>query len=173
MKNILLRSFAALLVTSIVTLNAGEPAKPKKGSAEFERMKTLVGKWHGKIDMGQGPQDMAVQYRLIAGGSVLEERTFAGTPKEMLTTYYDQGGRLAMTHYCMFGNRPSMLLKSSNKKSIEFDFDPACGINPSMESHMHALKIVFNNKKTITTTWHSVMEGKDMPKQPIKLTRVK
>src|SRR5258708_22802054 len=83
-----------LLLASAVWLNADEAAKPKQGSPEFERMKSLVGTWTGKTDMGQGPIDMTVQYRLLAGGSVLEERVFSGTPNEMVTMFYDQNGKL-------------------------------------------------------------------------------
>src|SRR5688572_22775418 len=101
-----------LLLGASVWAAGAETAKSPKNSHEFERMKSLVGTWQGKTDMGQGPVDLTVQYRLLAGGSVLEERVFAGTPNEMITMYYDQGGKLALTHYCMLGNRPAMLLKS-------------------------------------------------------------
>src|SRR6476469_3220480 len=119
---------AALLLAGSAVLTAGELPKPKKGSAELERMKTLVGTWQGKADMGQGPIYMTVKYRLLAGGSVLEERVFEGTPHEMITMYYDQEGKLALTHYCVMGNRPGMLLKSSDDKTIKLDFDKTCGI---------------------------------------------
>src|SRR5689334_15922101 len=99
---------------------AEETAPAKKNSPEFERLKALVGKWTGKTDMGKGPVDMPVEYRLIAGGSVVEERVFPGTPQEMVSMYYDdKNGKLAMTHYCVLGNRPQMALKSSDAKSIE------------------------------------------------------
>ena len=98
-----------LLLAGSAIVTAGEPPKAKKGSVELERMKTLVGTWEGKADMGQGPIDMTVKYRLLAGGSVLEERVFEGTPHEMITMYYDQDGKLALTHYCVMGNRPGML----------------------------------------------------------------
>src|SRR5882757_1281778 len=126
---------ATLLLATAVCLKAEEAGKPKQGSLEYERMKTLVGTWKGKTDMGQGPIDITLQYRLLAGGSVLEERVFSGTPNEMITMYFDQGGKLALTHYCMFGNRPGMLLKSSDAKSITFDLDKTCGINEARESH--------------------------------------
>src|ERR1043166_999023 len=58
-----------------------------------------------------------------------------GSPEEMVTMYYDQNGKLAMTHYCVFGNRPGMLLKASDSQSIKFDFDATCGIDPRKESH--------------------------------------
>jgi len=164
---------ATLLLATAVSMTADEPVKPKKGSPEFERMKTLVGTWQGKTDMGQGPIDITVKYRLVAGGSVLEERVFEGTPNEMVSMYYDQGGKLAMTHYCVMGNRPGMTLKSSDLTTIKFDFDATCGINPATESHMHALTIHFDDADTITTSCKAIMDGKEAPEHPTTLKRVK
>lgn len=143
----------------------------KKASPEFERMKTLVGTWIGKADMGHGPIDMTVKYRLLAGGTVLEERVFEGTPHEMITMYYDQDGKVALTHYCVMGNRPGMLLKSSDEKSIKFDFDKTCGIDAAKESHMHALTIAFDDSDTITTSCKAFMDGKEVADHPTTLKR--
>lgn len=162
----------AVLLASSLWLNAGETDKSRSGSPEFERMKSLVGTWTGKTDMGQGPVDMTVEYRLVAAGSAVEERCFPGTTNEMVSMYYDQGGKLAMTHYCIMGNRPRMLLKSSDDKTITFDFDKSCGINPKKESHMHALTITFNDANTITTSCKAMMDGKEMAEHPTTLTRV-
>jgi hypothetical protein len=163
----------ATLIVAAFTLSAQQPTPaPAKGSAEFERMKSLVGTWKGKVDIGQGPTELVVQYRLLAGGSVLEERTFPGTPQEMVTMYYDQKGKLALTHYCVMGNRPAMVLKSSDEKSIKFDFDEMCGINPTKESHMHALSIRFDDANTITTSCKGIVDGKEMPEKPTSLKRV-
>jgi len=161
------------LLLAAAGLRAGDAPKPKPASAEFERMKTLVGTWQGKTDMGQGPVDISLQYKLVAGGSVLEEKCFAGTPNEMTTMYYDKDGKLAMTHYCMLGNRPSMVFKSSDAKTIRFDFDKSCGINPKKESHMHALAITFDDADTITSSCKSIMDGKEAPEHPTTLKRVK
>jgi hypothetical protein len=163
---------AALLAASTASVSA-EPSKAKQGSPEFERMKTLVGSWTGKTDMGQGPIEMTVNYRLLAGGTVLEERVFAGTPNEMVTMYYEQAGKLALTHYCVMGNRPAMLLKGSDSKSLKFDFDKTCGINPATESHMHALTITFDDSDTITTNCKAIIEGKETDPHPTTLKRVK
>ena len=173
MKTKIISVGAMLMLAGAVWLNAEEPVKPKPGSPEFERMKTLVGTWKGKADMGQGPIDMTVQFRLLAGGSVLEEKCFAGTPNEMVTMYFDNGDKLALTHYCVFGNRPGMLLKSSDSKSLSFDFDKTCGINPTKESHMHALTIRFDDADTITTSCKAIMDGKEMAEHPTTLKRVK
>jgi hypothetical protein len=90
----------------------------------------------------------------------------------MVSMYYDQGGKLAMTHYCIMGNRPRMRLKSSDDKTIKFDFDKSCGINPRKESHMHALTITFDDANTITTSCKAMMDGKEMAEHPTTLTRV-
>jgi hypothetical protein len=165
---------ALFFFAGVVCLNAGEPPKPKAGSPEFERMKTLVGTWQGKTDMGQGPIDMTVRYRLLAAGSVLEERVFEGTPNEMVTMYYDKDGKLSLTHYCMMGNRPAMALKSSDAKTIEFDFDGSCcSIDPAKESHMHALSLRFDDADTITSSCKALIDGKQVPEHAITLKRVK
>jgi len=173
MKTKITTLLTALILTASLGANAGETGKAKTGSSEFERMKTLVGSWAGKADMGQGPIDMTIQYRLLAGGSVLEERCFVGTPNEMVTMYYDQNDKLAMTHYCVFGNRPVMKIKSSDAKTIKFDFDATCGINPTRESHMHALSITFNDADTITTSCQAIIDGKEQAEKPTTLKRVK
>lgn len=164
---------ATLLLAGSVCLNAEQPAAQKPASPEFERMKTLIGTWKGKTDMGQGPIDLTVQYRLLAGGTVLEERVFSGTPNEMITMYYENGGKLALTHYCVMGNRPGMLLKSSDSKTISFDLDKTCGINTSKESHMHALSISFDDTNTITTTCKAIIDGNQVPDHSTTLKRVK
>ncbi len=162
-----------LLLGASLTLRAHDAPEPKKGSPEFERMKTLVGTWKGTTDMGQGPVELTLQYRLLAGGSVLEERVFAGTPHEMVTMYYEKGGKLALTHYCVMGNRPGMLLKSSDENTLKFDFDETCGIDPAKESHMHSLTIRFVDSDTISSACKAIIDGKEIPEHATTLKRTK
>jgi len=172
MKTKLTSLCATLLVVTSVALYADDQAKTKQGSPEFERMKSLIGTWKGTADIGQGPVEMSVQYRLLAAGSVLEERIFAGTPNEMVTMYFDKDGKLALTHYCMMGNRPAMFLKSADSKTIRFDFDKSCGINSEKESHMHALTITFDDADRITTSCKAMIDGKDCEEHATTLKRV-
>jgi hypothetical protein len=172
MKTTLILFCATALLASSGWVNADERANARQSSPEFERMKTLVGSWTGKTDIGQGPIDITVQYRMLAAGSVLEERVFAGTSNEMVTMYYEQGGKLALTHYCMMGNRPGMVLKSSDPKTLKFDFDKTCGLNPKRESHMHALTLTFDDPETITTSCKAMIDGKESEPHPTTLKRV-
>jgi hypothetical protein len=162
-----------LIVASATCLRADDLPRRQPSSAEFEKMKSLVGTWHGKSDFGQGPVDMTVQYRLLAGGTVLEERSFPGTPNEMITMFYEKDGKLALTHYCVLGNRPGMVLNSSDNKTLRFDFDKNCGIDTAKETHMHALTLTFDNADTITASCKAYMAGKETENHPTTLTRVK
>ncbi|HEV8543206.1 MAG TPA: hypothetical protein VGR78_12495 [Verrucomicrobiae bacterium] len=173
MKTNLASVWAILSVAAAPWITNADSGQRNQASAEFARLKTLVGTWKGKADIGQGPVDMTVQYRLLAGGTVLEERVFEGTPMEMVTMFYDKDGKLALTHYCAMGNRPGMVLKSADAKTLRFDFDKNCGIDTVRESHMHALAITFDDADRITTTCQAIIDGKEMDKHPATLKRVK
>lgn len=174
MKNLALTIASALAaLTSCQTSQphsdcAGMP--PYKGSAAFERMKTLVGKWSGDSPaMGK----MNTQFRLIAGGSVVEERFAEGTPMEMLSAYHDVSGKLTMTHYCMLRNQPRMKLVKSTANSLTFDLAPTPGLNPAKEKHMHGATYTFidaNHFQLEGVAWEN---GKSSPcGPPVIFTRL-
>jgi hypothetical protein len=171
MKNLCISAICLLAICA--HLFAGDAQPSPKTSSDFDRMKSLVGTWKGKADMGQGMMEFTVEYRLISGGSAIEERILAGTPKEMLTVYHDQKGKLALTHYCMLGNQPGMVLKSTDPKSLQFDFDPKCGVDEKSEMHMHALTITFEDPNTIIQDWKLFQDGKMKESHPFTLKRVK
>ncbi len=136
---------------------------PYQGSAAFERMKSLVGKWEGESPM---MGKMKTEFRLIAGDSVIEERFAAGTPMEMLSTYHDVNGKLTMTHYCMLRNQPRMKLTKSTADSLTFDLAPTPGLNPAKDKHMHGATYTFidaNHFKLDGVAWEN---GKPSPCGP-------
>lgn len=146
---------------------AGMP--PYKGSAGFERMKQLVGKWSAESPM---MGKMNTEFRIIAGDSVIEERFAAGTPMEMLSTYHDVNGQLMMTHYCMLRNQPRMKLIKSTADSLTFDLVPTPGLNPAKDKHMHGATYTFldaNHFKLEGVSWDN---GKSCPcGPPVVFTR--
>ena len=152
-------------------LAAMQDHQPYQGSAELERIKSLAGQWKGQIDHGEGPMDITVEYRVVAGGSAVEERVFADTPMEMVTMYHDEEGKLALTHYCMLHNQPAMILKSADDTSISFDFDESSSIDVSKEAHMHALTLTLNEDGTLTHDWTHFEEGEPKEGRPFTLTR--
>jgi hypothetical protein len=66
-----------------------------------------------------------------------------------------------------------MILKTSDAKTLQFDFNQACGIDCAKESHMHALTIRFDDADTITSSCKALMEGKAMPEHATTMKRVK
>ena len=136
---------------------------PYQGSVAFERMKSLVGKWSADSPM---MGKMNTEFRLIAGGSVVEERFAGGTPMEMLSTYHDVNGKLTMTHYCMLRNQPRMKLTKSTADSLTFDLAPTPGLNAAKDKHMHGATYTFidaNHFKLEGVSWEN---GKSSPCGP-------
>jgi hypothetical protein len=143
------------------------------GSKEFERMKTLAGAWEGLSMMGKEEQKVRVEYRLTGGGSAIVETISPNTPHEMVTVYYDDNGKLTMTHYCALRNQPRMGIKSSGGKELAFDFTGGSNIDPKKDAHMHSLTIIFEDNDHITQKWTLFEEGKEKGVTTFSLTRVK
>ena len=164
---------ALTVLSCSLTTSAGEPPKPYTGSAEFEKMKTLAGDWQSKADLGQGLTTVTTQYRVIAGGSALEERMFPNTPKEMVTLYHEKDGKLVLTHYCMLCNRPGMTLVKSDDKSLTFDLAKDSEIKVDTEKHMHSAVITFVDADHVTQNWTLYDHGKAQDEHPFQFERVK
>jgi len=143
------------------------------GSKEFERMKTLAGAWEGSTVMGKEEQKVRVEYRLTGGGSAIVETISPNTPHEMVTVYYDDNGKLTMTHYCALRNQPRMAIKSAGEKELVFDFIGGSNIDPKKDAHMHALTIIFEDNDRITEKWTLFEEGKEKGATTFTLNRVK
>lgn len=167
-KNALLLTFVACAALTSCQTGITQPKTcvdmpPYKGSAAFERMKTLVGRWSADSpDMGR----MNTEFRLIAGDSVIEERFAEGTPMEMLSTYHDVNGKLTMTHYCMLRNQPRMRLRKSTADSLTFDLAPTPGLDVQKDMHMHGATYTFIDANHFKLEGVSWKDGKPSPCGP-------
>lgn len=142
-------------------------AAPPKSSAELERLKSLAGTWEGKSPMGPA----TFQYKVTAGGSAVEETIMPGTPHEMTTIYYDEGGKLQLTHYCSLGNHPSMKLIKSEPAKLEFTL--VDGTAPAANMHMHALTLSTPDKDHLNADWTVFDKGSKKDVHSFSLTRKK
>ncbi|MEE9214278.1 MAG: hypothetical protein V3U54_05695, partial [Thermodesulfobacteriota bacterium] len=110
----LLFKFSYLIICTLVlsiSVYAGseeEMYKKYTGSPEYEKMKTLAGTWEGTSSMGEEGEKVTVKYEMTSADSAIVETLFPGTPHEMVSVYYDDNGKLSMTHYCMIKNQPNM-----------------------------------------------------------------
>lgn len=157
-----------VVLSSLTSCQTGKPMPcadmpPYKGSAAFEQMKSLVGKWSANSPM---MGKVNTEFRVIAGGSVVEETFEKGTPMEMLSVYHDVNGRLMMTHYCMLRNQPRMQLTKSTANSLTFDFVPTPGLNATKEMHMHGATYTFIDANHLQMEGVSWKDGKPAPCGP-------
>ena len=173
MKKIIL--MVAGLVLAAMPLRAGEPGEHTAyvGSAQFEKMKKLAGRWEGTGEMPKPGTSIVVEYKVVSGGSVVMETISPGTPHEMVTMYHDLNGKLCMTHYCMLGNQPKMELKAQTEKGFKFDLAKGNDFNPKKDSHMHGLDLTFQDDDHITQSWVMYEAGKAKMHAVFNLARVK
>jgi hypothetical protein len=136
---------------------AGQQAKPASG---FEQLKTLVGEWQAKSPKGEL---FTTMIRLVSNGTALEETFQNSEDTQMVTLYYPDGNRLAMTHYCSAGNQPRMETAATTADQKEFDlaFQGITNL-PSPESgHMHRLVIKIADSDHFSEEWTWRENGKD------------
>lgn len=126
------------------------------------------------MDMGKGPEKVTTTYKLTAGGSAIVETVFDGAPHEMVTVYHDNtNGKLTMTHYCMLGNQPKMILKSMEKNVMTFDLSKDADIDVANATHMHGLRITFDGKDKMKQDWKEFKNGKQSKEAEIACKRIK
>ncbi len=159
----------------------GMHPKAYVGSPEFERLKALAGRWESELPMpgGEGSEGkkgainkVATEYRVAANGSVIVERDFPDTPKEMISVYHDRGGKLWMTHYCALGNQPQMSLTGSTEGVITLELVEG-SLDSSDEPHMHAVSIAFDGADGMSQTWSMYDQGKKTMSHTMTYRRVR
>lgn len=172
MKKALMMLGAVLALAGFSLATADHPMSPYKGSAEFEKLKKLAGKWEGTSIMGGKEQKVAVEYQVTSGGSALMEKLMPGTPHEMVSMYYEKGGKPRMTHFCMLYNRPELELKSAKGNDMNFELAKGGEVKTG-EAHMHALTTRWVDDDHFTQKWTSYEGGKPKETSTFNFTRVK
>lgn len=163
MKSLLV--LATLCLASAAFAGSDHKHPTPKVSAEFEKMKALVGTWEGKTTMHGKEEDTKVTYTLTSNGTALVETMQPGTPMEMVTIYANRGNKVHATHFCALGNQPSMTLKKAKDNTFQFEMVGTNGISNKNEEHMRAVTLTLegdklkqdwtnykNNKKSGTVT---------------------
>ena len=157
------------LLAVSTTAFAGPHEMPKiKNSDALEKMKQLVGTWDG-TGAEMSDKKVEVNYKLSSGGSSVVETLFPGTEQEMTTVYYDEAGKLSMTHYCALGNHPVMHLQKSTANELFFETDAKDPLHG--QPHMNSLDITFAGPNSVEQKWTSVEPGKEGHSTVLKLER--
>src|SRR4051812_43647541 len=126
---------------SLVLILASCWATPKTAGAfesrrAFQRLLALEGDWEGKSTEGWVDR---MSFQKIARGSVLLELSaFEVHPGEtMATAHHLDGDRLVLTHYCVAGNQPRLVLSSTREDGSELHFTFLDGTNMTSRDKAH------------------------------------
>ena len=134
MKKLFLFLFTAILT---VTSSFGNNL-----SDDFEKLKSLEGKWQGTLERTDGTSDnLVLNYSLTSNWSALLEESDTGGV-EMLTIFNYQNEELLSTHYCALQNKPVSVLKSNTNGEYVFITDSErSGLSKDKEAFVTSWKI--------------------------------
>ena len=169
MRNRMMWAVAILAAASLASAQA-----PNGAQRAFDKLKALSGEWAGTSGDGS---PATVSYRVTGNGSALIETLRIANPNagnpEMVTTYYLDGDKLMMTHFCAAGNQPRMRSTglSSDGTSIAFSFQDATNLPSADTGHMRALTVTLVDANHFTEQWTWHEKGKEDQKDLFKLTR--
>jgi hypothetical protein len=120
------------------------------------------------------PEPIPVEYRVTDGGHALQEKLFAGSDHEIVTTYQLEGMELALLHGGAAGRRPHMQLdrKSSTRDDLRFAWDGrATDLDPKKDAHLHEGRVHFVDADTIECEWAQWVDGKEASRHRFTLRR--
>lgn len=160
-----------LFVVAMLGLLAAA-AGQSKAQGSFDKLKALAGEWEGTAGEGQTAR---ATYRVVSGGSVLEETLAVGTEEPMITIYHLDGDRLMVTHYCGAGNQPRMVAAPDATKPnvFAFKFLDATNLSSPEAGHMRNLVLTLVDKDHLTQQWIWHEKGKEDKWEVFKLARKK
>jgi hypothetical protein len=166
----MLKRLAGLAAVAALTLGAAAPSGVTSQEA-LGRLKGLTGTWEGTIE---GKADkVQVIYRVISGGTAVMETLFPGTPEEMISVYFADGGELRMTHYCAAGNQPHLRLdrRASTPTDLRFAFEGGTNLDPKKDGHIHSGHLFLAAGDRIEAEWDYFQGGKAAGAHKMTFTR--
>jgi hypothetical protein len=119
-------------------------------------------------------ETITVEYLVTEGGHALQEKLFAETDHESVTTYRLEGTDLTLLFEGMPGTRPHMKLdrKSSTRDDLHFVWDAhATDVEPTKQSHIHEGRIHFVDADNIECEWVLWVDGKEASRHRFTLRR--
>jgi len=133
--------------------------------------KALAGTWQVNGNMGKGQ----ATYEVVANGSAVIERFTMDGMSPMITAYHLDGDTLALTHYCMAGNQPSMVAKTIDPATgeIVFDFASVSNLASPNDEYMHNARFKLVDNDHFTSAWTLYENVKPKFTEAAQYTRVK
>jgi hypothetical protein len=155
------RALSPVVVLALLLVTAAR-AEPAAGPA-WEKLKSLVGEWHGTVSHGTETMPVTIDYTLVSSGTALMERLTTPDGADMVTMYHPDGSRILMTHYCAGGNQPRMRAPApkGNVDRLAFSFVDATNLPDPKVEHMRSLVVRFEDADHFTQEWTHRKAGKD------------
>jgi phage tail protein X len=160
-----------------------EKAPPTEAQKSFTELKSLAGTWQGPITIEPAQKGInngengQVTLRVTSRGNALvHEMKDPRVPDDPtkydhpLTMFYLDSDRLTLVHYCDAGNRPRMVARSSDGKTVEFDFVDVSG-STQYGNMQHAVFTVVDANHHIEE-WTYMMPGNKPVHARLDLHRV-
>jgi hypothetical protein len=130
----IMKSLGVLLSLAVLSLATAAFAQ-SDAQKSFNNLKTLGGEWEGLVTVNPPMPGMTgdnanlhVSMRVTSrGNAIVHELQEAGTPLDPhkydhpVTMLYLNGDQLNLVHYCDAGNRPHMVARKSDGKTVEFE----------------------------------------------------
>jgi hypothetical protein len=148
------------------------PVRGEQARVAFARMKKLEGEWQAKSTKGWTEK---IVYDVIAGGSVLMERSFGAHPNEWMTTMiHMDGDRLLLTHYCVAKNQPRLVATavSEDQSRLTFEFLDGTNLKSRDQGHMDKVVIKLQGQDRFRSQWTWYQDGKEGWMEEIEHRRV-
>ena len=147
---------------------AAKPVAPSR----LDVIKKLSGDWVEVGEDGKPTDKVVATYRTTAGGTVVEETLFGGTPHDMVTMYFMDRDELMLTHYCVAGNQPRMKAeKQSDPNKIVFQCAGGTNMKSENDEHMHHATLVLVDDNHLQSEWLEYKDGKQIMNASFKLAR--
>ncbi len=159
MRNRLALLFVLLLGS--LTLFAAEPPPRADHNAAFDKLRALVGSWHGMYEEGTTKFATNARFKLVSDNSALAAWLNEDSDHEMVTMIHPDGTDLIATHYCSAHNQPRMVLvPGSDPNRLTFKFRDGTNIAPG-DSHMQQVAFIFDGPDHHIQEWTYLENGKE------------
>lgn len=173
MKALMIVALSAGLLAPPVGAGTGESSDPAAARAAYERFKALQGAWEGRSTKGWVE---SLRYDVIAAGSAVLETSMDAHPGEaMATTFFLDGDRLLLTHYCVAKNQPRLVASrfEDGGRTVVFTFLDATNLPSRDRGHMDKAVFTFEGTDRVTSRWTWYQDGRETWFETIVQTRVR
>jgi hypothetical protein len=167
---------ATLTSLLFIPLDQAQASGPDRNAARaaYSHIQKLAGTWRSTSTKGWTEESVIVLAG--KGSAVVETSRFVDTPEDsMVTTFYLDGDRLMLTHYCEAGNQPRMVATeiSTDGRRIRFTFLDATNLRSPDAGHMHEAELHLIDGDRMTSRWSWHQGGKEKWMEEITSQRKK